>query len=88
MKNGTRKKNFVNEDCSDKAVELISTGFSNENYAEENIQELEEAEENDDSGKKYRWIKYLLAFFTLGLPCITIIIAIIFSIFQNYLFKN
>lgn len=82
------KKIFVNNDCCDKALELISTVFSNENYAEENIQELEEAEENDDSGKKYRWIKYLLAFFTLGLPCITIIIAIIFSIFQNYLFKN
>ena len=77
------KKIFVNSDCCDKALELISTVFSNENYAEENIQELEEAEENDDSGKKYRWIKYLLAFFTLGLPCITIIIAIIFSIIQN-----
>ena len=54
------KKIFVNNDCCDKALELISTVFSNENYAEENIQELEEAEENDDSGKKYRWIKYLL----------------------------
>ena len=27
--------------------------------------------------------EYVLAFFTLGLPCIAIIIAIIFSIFQN-----
>lgn len=78
------KKIFVNEDCSDKAVELISTIFPDENSSEEYIQELEEeAEENDDSSKKYRWIKYVLAFFTLGLPCIIIIIAIIFSIFQN-----
>ena len=77
------KKIFVNKDCHDKALELISAVFSDVNNSEEYIQELEEAEENDDSNKKYRWIKYVLAFFTLGLPCIAIIIAIIFSIIQN-----
>ena len=78
------KKVFVNEDCYDKALELISTIFSNTNFAEENIQELEGTEENDDSDKKYKWIKYLLGFFILGVPCIIVIIAIIFSMLQNY----
>lgn len=78
------KKIFVNEDCSDKALELISTIFSNTNFAEEDVQELEEAEENDDCNKKYRWFKHLLGFFILGIPCIILIIVIIFSIFQNY----
>ena len=32
----------MNEDCSDKALELISTIFSNTNFAEEDVQELEE----------------------------------------------
>ena len=77
------KKIFVNEECYDKALELISTIFSNANSVED-IQELEENEENDDSDKKYKWIKYLLGFFILGVPCIIVIIAIIFSIFQNY----
>ena len=78
------KKVFVNEDCYDKALELISTIFSNTNFAEENIQELEGTEENDDSDKKYKWIKYLLGFFILGVPCIIVIIAIIFFMLQNY----
>ena len=78
------KKVFVNEDCYDKALELISTIFSNTNFAEEDIQELEGTEENDDSDKKYKWIKYLLGFFILGVPCIIVIIAIIFSMLQNY----
>ena len=80
------KKIFVNEECYDKALELISTIFSNANSVED-IQELEENEENeenDDSDKKYKWIKYLLGFFILGVPCIIVIIAIIFSMFQNY----
>lgn len=76
------KKIFVNEDCSDKALELISTIFSNTNFAEEDVQELEE--ENNDSNKKYRCFKHLLGFFILGVPCIILIIVIIFSIFQNY----
>lgn len=78
------KKIFVHEDYYDKALELISTIFSNSTFAEEDIQELEESKENDDSDKKYRWIKYLLSFFVLGVPCIILIVAIIFSIFQNY----
>lgn len=78
------KKVFVNEDYYNKALELISAIFSNANSAEEDIQELEENEENDGSDKKYKWIKYLLGFFILGVPCIIVIIAIIFSIFQNY----
>lgn len=78
------KKVFVNEDCYDKALELISTIFSNTYFAEEDIQELEVTEENDDSDKKYKWIKYLLGFFILGVPCIIVIIAIIFSMLQNY----
>ena len=77
------KKVFVNEECYDKALELISTIFYNANSVED-IQELEENEENYDSNKKYKWIKYLLGFFILGVPCIIVIIAIIFSIFQNY----
>ena len=77
------KKIFVNEYCSDKALELISTIFSNTNLAEEDVQELEEAEENDDSNKKYRWIKRLLGFFILGVPCIILILFIISSIFQD-----
>ena len=77
------KKVFVNEECYNKALELISTIFHDDNSAED-IQELEENEENDDSDKKYKWIKYLLGFFVLGVPCIIVIIAIIFSIFQNY----
>lgn len=78
------KKIFVNEDFSDKALELISTIFSNANFVEEDVQELEESEENDDSNKKYRWFKRLLVFFILGVPCIILILVIIFSIFQNY----
>ena len=77
------KKVFVNEECYNKALELISTIFHDDNSVED-IQELEENEENDDSDKKYKWIKYLLGFFVLGVPCIIVIIAIIFSIFQNY----
>ena len=45
---------------------------------------LEGTEENDDSDKKYKWIKYLFGFFILGVPCIIVIIAIIFSVLQNY----
>lgn len=78
------KKIFVNEDCYEKALELISTILSNTNSPEEDIQELEETEENDDSDKKYKWIKYLLGFLILGIPCIIIVMGIIFSIFQNY----
>ena len=78
------KKVFVNEDCYDKALELISTIFSNTNFDEGDIKELEGTEENDDSDKKYKWIKYLLVFLILGVPCIIVIIAIIFSMLQNY----
>lgn len=78
------KKVFVNEDCYDKALELISTIFSNTNFDEEDIKELEGTEENDDSDKKYKWIKYLLVFLILGVPCIIVIIAIIFFMLQNY----
>ena len=77
------KKVFVNEDCYDKALELISNIFSNDNLTEEHIQELEEVEENDDSDKKYKLIKYLFGFFILGVPCIIVIILIVFSMFQN-----
>ena len=78
------KKVFVNEDSYDKALELISTIFSNTNFDEEDIKELEGTEENDDSDKKYKWIKYLLVFLILGVPCIIVIIAIIFFMLQNY----
>lgn len=78
------KKVFVNEDCYDKALELISTIFSNTNFDEGDIKELEGTEENDDSDKKYKWIKYLLVFLILGVPCIIVIIAIIFFMLQNY----
>ncbi len=81
------KKVFVNEDCYDKALELISTIFSNANFTEKDVQEIEELDEldeNDDSNKKYRWIKYLLGLVILVLPCIILIIIIIFSIFQSY----
>ncbi len=76
------KKIFVNEDCYEEALELISTILSNS--TEEDIQELEESEDNYDSDKKYKWIKYLLGFFILGIPCIIIVMVIIFSIFQSY----
>ncbi len=78
------KKIFVNEDCYEKALELISTILSNANSLEEDIPELEETEENDDSDKKYKWIRYSLGFLILGIPCIIIVACIIFSILQNH----
>ena len=80
------KKIFVHEDCSDKALELISTIFSNTNFTEDvqEAEEVEETEENDDSYKKYKWVKNLLVFLILGVPCIILIIVIISSVLQNY----
>ncbi len=74
------KKIFVNEECYEKALELISTVLSNANLLEEGIQELEETEENDNSDKKYQWIKYLLCLLILGIPCIILVITIILFI--------
>ncbi len=81
MQQNQDKKIFVNEACYEKALELISTILSNANLAEENIQELEEIEDNDDSDKRYKWIRHLLGFFILGIPCIIIVMVIIFYIF-------
>ncbi len=78
------KKIFVNEDCYEKALELMSSILANANSSEENIEELDETEDNDDIDKKYKRIKYLLAFFILGIPCSIIVMVIIFSIFQSY----
>jgi len=75
------KKVFVSEDCCDRALELISTIFSNTEY-EEDIEELEEVEEIDDSYKKYKWIKYIMGFLVVGFPCMLIALLIIFSIIQ------
>ena len=78
------KKIFVNEEYHEKALELLSTILSNDNSSGENVQELEDAEDNDYSDKKYKMIRYLLGFFILGIPCIIVILIIIFFIFQNY----
>ena len=78
------KKIFVNEDCHEKALELISTILANANSSEEDIQKLEETEDTCDCDKKYKMIKSLLGFIILGIPCIIVIVVIIFYIFQSY----
>ena len=74
------KKIFVSEECYDKALQLISSIFSNDNFVKEGIQELEDMEETeaeDKSHKKNKWIDTLLRVCILSIPCILVILLII-----------
>lgn len=77
------KKIFVSEESYDKAKDLILL-FINTTSQEDNLGSEEYSDENLEcsSNKDFAKYKHIIAFLFLGIPIITIIFMILFSIFN------
>ena len=69
------KRIFVDRTDYDKALELI-TSFM--------IKDIEEQEDDDNSGYKYEIIRKILGFLVIGIPLIGLILSIIMGLINTY----
>lgn len=74
------KRIFVSNAEYDKAIEVISTIISDNNYENTTEKEQEQIEDNDEYNNKYTFARRSLGFLIFGVPIISLLLGIAFGI--------